>query len=233
MTHETIGDKLELLKQLYAVIHEAAGLAGRSADSVRLIGVSKRKPVEMIRAYRRAGLRDFGENYVQEFLEKYEQLQDADIQWHFIGHLQRNKVKYLIDKVAWIHTVDSVALAQEIQKQAEKKDISSVRCLIQVNIGKEPQKSGVLPEDLPSVLRGISDLDRVSIRGLMAIPPFLEPEELRPYHRELFRLFTEIAPMAGEQCTELSMGMSNDFDVAIEEGATMVRVGTLLFGERL
>ena len=230
---DDIGKKIALLKKVYQVIALAAESSHRSSEAVRLIGVSKRKPIEDILSFRRAGLRDFGENYVQEFVEKYERLQDADITWHFIGHLQRNKVKYIIDKVHWIHTLDSLSLAEEIQKQAEKKGVDSVNCLIQVNIGREEQKGGVLPESVVQLIRDASSYDRLRIRGLMAIPPFLDAESLRPYHREMAALLrTATSELPDLSLTELSIGMSNDFDVAVEEGATMVRVGTLLFGER-
>ncbi|MCK5807813.1 YggS family pyridoxal phosphate-dependent enzyme [bacterium] len=227
-----ISENITLLKKLYQIIYESAELVHRSGESVRLIGVSKRKPAEMIEAFRRSGLRDFGENYVQEFVEKYEKLKDLDIAWHFIGHLQRNKVKYIIDKVSWIHTVDSLALAQEIQKQAEKRDVARVNCLIQINVGSEEQKGGLSLDDASEIVKKIASFDRLRVRGLMAIPPFLDSEALRPYHKKLATLFTQLKSEMGEDFTELSMGMSGDFDVAIEEGSTMVRVGTLLFGER-
>ena len=228
----SLGDNIELLKKVYQVVYEAADLSRRSGDKVRLIGVSKRKPADMIIAFRRAGLRDFGENYVQEFLEKHETLQDFDISWHFIGHLQRNKVKYIIDKVSWIHTVDSVSLAAEIQKQAEKKGVTKINCLIQVNVGDEEQKGGISSDNLLKMVKEIASFDRLKIRGLMSIPPFLDSEALRPYHKKLATLFDDLKPEMDSYFTELSMGMSNDFDVAIEEGSTMVRVGTLLFGSR-
>jgi len=228
-------EKIELLKKIYNIIHDTAKMSKRSAENIKLIGVSKKKPVEMILEFRKAGLRTFGENYVQEFLEKEEKLRDLDISWHFIGHLQKNKVKYIIDKVFMIHTLDSFELAKEIQKQAEKKNVSKVRVLIQVNIGKEPQKSGIMPEDVNDLLEKLKIFDRIEVRGLMSIPPFLSSEELRPFHKNLKELFDKLLKtdlINPEVFKELSMGMSNDFDVAIEEGATMVRLGTILFGER-
>ncbi len=227
--------KIELLKKVYQVVGGAAEIGGRRADDVRLIGVSKRKPAQLIRDFRRAGLRDFGENYVQEFLDKYEELKDEDIVWHFIGSLQRNKVKYIVDKVAMIHTVDSVKLAAEIEKQAEKKEIPFIDVLIQVNVGKEEQKGGIEENELAAAFEEISKMNHLRVRGLMSIPPFLEAEELRPYHRRLREVYLRLVrdfSLDQDVFSELSMGMSADFDVAIEEGATMVRVGTLIFGER-
>ncbi len=229
-------EKIELLKKIYNIIHDTAKMSGKNPEKIKLIGVSKKKPAEMILEFRKAGLRAFGENYVQEFLEKEEKLRDLDISWHFIGHLQKNKVKYIIDKVFMIHTLDSFELAKEIQKQAEKKNVSKVRVLIQVNIGKEPQKAGIMPENVEKLLKDLKLFDRIEVRGLMSIPPFLPSEELRPFHKKLKELFDKLLQtnlVNPEVFKELSMGMSGDFDVAIEEGATMVRLGTILFGERV
>ena len=228
-------EKIELVKKVYAAIHSAAEIAGRDSREVRLVAVSKTKPVEDIIAFHRVGLREFGENYVQEFVDKFEQLKDHGIIWHFIGHLQKNKVKYIVDKAFLIHTVDSFELAEEIQKQAEKKELPCVRILIQVNIGREPQKGGCDPDEVCELFNKISKLDRLQICGLMSIPPFIEAEKLRPFHRKLFDLRAEVIEKCGadpEIFKELSMGMSEDFDVAIEEGATIVRLGTILFGAR-
>ena len=226
---------IDLLKKVYEAIGVAAEISGREGQNIKLIAVSKKKPAEDVLRFRRAGVVDFGENYVQEFVEKFETLKEEDLRWHFIGHLQRNKVKYIVDKVFMIHTVDKISLASEIQKQAQKFDLPFVNILIQVNIGEEPQKSGVLPDDLEELVNEILKLDRIRLRGLMSIPPFLTSEELKPYHRKLFELRrdilenTEADPMIFK---ELSMGMSGDFDTAIEEGSTMVRIGSLLFGAR-
>lgn len=228
-------NKIALIKDVYSVIKESADNSGRDVSEIKLVAVSKTKPVEDITAFRMAGIREFGENYVQEFIDKFESLKDADILWHFIGSLQRNKVKYIIDKVHMIHTVDSIALATEIQKQAGKKNVRKVKCLLQVNVGQEPQKGGIEPDELCEIYNKIRQMDRLSVRGLMSIPPFLSAEELRPYHRKLYDLRTKIInecsadPM---EFKELSMGMSADFDVAIEEGATIIRLGSILFGER-
>ncbi|MBR6244191.1 YggS family pyridoxal phosphate-dependent enzyme [bacterium] len=228
-------DKIELIKKVYSVIQIAAENSGRQSEDVRLVAVSKTKPVEEIIAFRRAGLREFGENYVQEFIDKFEQLKDHGIIWHFIGHLQRNKVKYIVDKAFMIHTVDSFELAEEIQKQAIKKELPKINILLQVNIGKEPQKGGIDPDCLIDEYNRIKELDRLKIHGLMSIPPFLEAESLRIYHRRLRELRDEILQKTDADpqiFKELSMGMSEDFDVAIEEGATIVRLGTILFGKR-
>ena len=227
--------EIELLKKVWQVIGETAALARRSPDEVRLIAVSKGHSADEVRRLRRAGVTTFGENYVQEFTEKYETLRDDDIRWHFIGHLQSNKVKYIVDKVECIHTVDSVKLAEEIDRQAEKKGIAQMPVLLQVNVGGEASKSGATADEALALFRGVSALPRLSVRGLMTLPPFLEPEEVRPYFRELRELLHRIqreGPADPAIFRELSMGMSGDFDVAIEEGATMIRLGTILFGER-
>ena len=228
-------DRISLIKDVYTVIQGSAELSGRDVSEIKLVAVSKTKPVEDIISFRRAGIREFGENYVQEFVNKFEQLKDADILWHFIGSLQRNKVKYIVDKVYMIQTVDSVELATEIQKQAEKKNVTKIKVLLQVNVGKEPQKGGINPDELCGIYNKIKEMDRISVRGLMSIPPFLTAEELRPYHRELFDLRAKVIRECNadtREFKELSMGMSADFDVAIEEGATIVRLGSILFGER-
>ncbi|HRZ79304.1 MAG TPA: YggS family pyridoxal phosphate-dependent enzyme [bacterium] len=228
-------ERIDLIKNVYTAIRESAEASGRDVSEIKLVAVSKTKPVEDIIAFHRTGIREFGENYVQEFVDKFESLKDADILWHFIGSLQRNKVKYIIDKVYMIHTVDSVALAAEIQKQAEKKNVRKVKVLLQVNVGNEPQKGGIEPDELCRMFNEISSMDRISVRGLMSIPPFLSAEELRPYHRKLYDLRTKVISECNadpREFKELSMGMSADFDVAIEEGATIIRPGSILFGER-
>lgn len=228
-------ERIDLIKNVYTAIRESAEASGRDVSEIKLVAVSKTKPVEDIIAFHRTGIREFGENYVQEFVDKFESLKDADILWHFIGSLQRNKVKYIIDKVYMIHTVDSVALAAEIQKQAEKKNVRKVKVLLQVNVGNEPQKGGIEPDELCRMFNEISSMDRISVRGLMSIPPFLSAEELRPYHRKLYDLRTKVISECNadpREFKELSMGMSADFDVAIEEGATIIRLGSILFGER-
>ncbi len=234
----------ENLAHIEARIQAACNRCGRSRDEVLLIAVSKTKPVSMIREAIQAGIRDFGENKVQELCEKYEEIHGTEkngeviqppLNWHLIGHLQRNKVKYIVDKACLIHSVDSLRLAEEIQKEAVKKDCQ-VNVLVEVNIGEEETKSGVAKEEAAQLVREISALDRVHVKGLMAIaPPEDDPEDCRGYFQEMARLREEIRGMnlPGVEMKELSMGMTGDFEVAIEEGATMIRVGTAIFGGRV
>lgn len=214
-------------------ISEAAKAAGRNENEVTLIAVSKTKPVEMIKEAYDTGIRDFGENRVQEIMEKYPLL-PSDIRWHLIGHLQTNKVKYIIDKVCMIHSVDSLKLAEEISRQAVKHNVT-VDILIEVNVAGEDTKFGVKPEDTIDLCRSISTLPGIRIRGLMTVAPFTsDPEENRPVFCALRQLFVDIdGKNIDNVCMDcLSMGMSGDYTVAIEEGATFVRVGTSIFGQR-
>ncbi len=228
-------EKIELLKKVWQAVGDAAALGKRSPDAITLIGVSKKKPVSLIRDFRRAGLTDFGENYVQEFIEKYEVLAEEDIRWHFIGHLQTNKVKYLVGKVHLIQSVDSLKLALEIARCVDKQQCAPQQILLQVNVGNEEQKGGVNPDEIEKLIAELQPLEQLRLRGLMVIPPFLEAEEVRPYFsmlRDLKRRLIRDMQLDPREFSELSMGMSNDFDVAIEEGATMIRLGTILFGAR-
>lgn len=214
-------------------ISEAAKAAGRNENEVTLIAVSKTKPVEMIKEAYDTGIRDFGENKVQEIMEKYPLL-PSDIRWHLIGHLQTNKVKYIIDKVCMIHSVDSLKLAEEISRQAVKHNVTA-DILIEVNVAAEESKFGVRPEDAIDLCRDISTLPGIRIRGLMTVAPFTsDPEENRPVFCALRQLFVDIdGKNIDNVCMDcLSMGMSGDYTVAIEEGATFVRVGTSIFGRR-
>lgn len=207
--------------------------AGRKREDVTLIAVSKTKPVEMLQTVYDCGIRQFGENKVQELCDKIEVL-PADIQWHMIGHLQTNKVKYLIGKTALIHSVDSLHLAQEIEKQAAKKD-AVVLVLVEVNIAQEESKFGVAKEEAIALVRSIAALPHLRIEGLMTIAPFVDdPEDNRMYFRQIRQLSVDIAAenIDNVRMNVLSMGMTGDYQVAIEEGATMVRVGTGIFGER-
>jgi len=214
-------------------IQEACRRAGRKREDVTLIAVSKTKPVsELMKAYD-LGVRIFGENKVQELSDKYEEL-PKDIHWHMIGHLQRNKVKYIIDKVDLIHSVDSARLAETIEKEAAKRDIT-VNILIEVNVAGEESKFGVAPEELPGLIEEIAGFSHIRVQGLMTIAPFVEEsEENRQIFRDLRKLSVDIAEKNVDNITMrvLSMGMTNDYSVAIEEGATMVRVGTGIFGAR-
>ncbi len=221
------------LREVKANIAAACAKAGRNTDDVTLIAVSKTKPVSMLEEIYAEGVRTFGENKVQELTEKYEEL-PKDIKWHMIGHLQRNKVKYIVDKVALIHSVDSYRLAEEINIQAKKHQVT-VPVLIEVNVAGEDTKFGVRPEETLQLVEEIASLENVRIQGLMTIAPFVDdPEENRVHFRRLKQLSVDIASknIDNVHMEILSMGMTNDYMVAVEEGATMVRVGTGIFGAR-
>lgn len=202
-------------------------------NEVTLIAVSKTKPAEMIQELYDAGCRNFGENKVQELIDKYEIL-PKDICWHMIGHLQRNKVKYIVDKVSLIHSVDSLRLAQTIEKEAEKKNCV-VDILIEINMAREESKYGIYPEELEALLREISHLSHIRVKGLMTVAPNVKnPEENRKIFTEMKKLSVDIAKKNIDNIimSILSMGMSNDYNIAVEEGANMVRVGMSIFGAR-
>lgn len=223
----------ENLQKVEQKISEACARAGRDRSEVTLIAVSKTKPVEMLQEAYDAGVRTFGENKVQEICEKYDKL-PADIQWHMIGHLQRNKVRQVIDKAALIHSVDSYRLAQEISVQAQKRGIT-MPILIEVNIAAEESKFGIAAEDAMQLVEEISVLPNLAIKGLMTIAPNVSnPEENRPYFQQIKQLSVDIKNKNIDNVAMeiLSMGMTGDYEVAIEEGATMVRVGTGIFGAR-
>lgn len=210
---------------------QAAERAGRSPDSVRLVAVSKYQPAEKVRDLFVAGQKCFGENYVQEVQAKMAAL-PAGIDWHFIGHLQTNKVKAVVGKFSLIHGVDSLRLAKALHQQAESlKVVQDV--LVQVNLGRESQKNGILPEDLPELADLLSRSLYLRWQGLMLMPPFFDdPERARPFFARLRMLAEKMRADLGLPLPELSMGMTGDFEAAIEEGATLVRVGTRIFGER-
>ena len=206
---------------------------GRSREEITLIAVSKTKPVALLEEAYQAGSRDFGENKVQEMCEKYESMH-KDIHWHMIGHLQTNKVKYLIGKTTLIHSVDSYKLACEIEKQAAKHDCI-MDILIEVNIAEEESKFGLSEEEVIHLVKQIAELPHVRIKGLMTVAPYVvNPEENRPFFRKIKQLSVDINNQNIDNVSMniLSMGMTGDYMVAIEEGATMVRVGTGIFGER-
>ena len=205
----------------------------RNPAEVTLIAVSKTKPSTDIATLYEHGVRDFGENKVQELTEKYEQL-PKDIKWHLIGHLQTNKVKYIVDKVYLIHSVDSVKLAEQIEKEATKKNLT-VNILVQVNVANEDTKFGLDTEETLNIIETISKLPHIRIKGLMTIAQFVEDgEENRKYFKELKQLSVDIQKKNIDNVSMdfLSMGMSGDYETAIEEGATLVRVGTNIFGMR-
>lgn len=217
-------------------IKAACERSGRNMDEVTLISVSKTKPVEMLVEAYDAGSRNFGENKVQELCDKYEVMQDkySDINWHMIGHLQRNKVKYIADKVCLIHSVDSFRLAEQISSEAVKKN-RVIDILIEVNVACEDTKFGVKVEETLPLIQEIHSLPGIHISGLMTIAPYVEnPEENRPIFKKLKQLSIDIEGLNLDNVTMgvLSMGMTNDYTVAVEEGATLVRVGTGIFGER-
>ncbi len=223
----------EQLTQTRQNMESACRRAGRGVEEVELIAVSKTKPIPMLLEAYEAGVRDFGENRVQELLEKYEAL-PKDIRWHMIGHLQRNKVKYLVDKVYLIHSVDSLRLAREIQKEAEKKQ-TQVNILVEVNVAGEESKFGGSREETIRLVREIALLPSVQIQGLMTVAPYVEdPEANRGIFANLRQLAVDIKRenIDNVNMHVLSMGMTGDYQVAVEEGATYVRVGTGIFGNR-
>lgn len=221
------------LSEVQNRITQAARRAGRSPDEITLIAVSKTKPVEMIKEIYDAGIRNFGENKVQEISAKSAVL-PSDIRWHMIGHLQRNKVKQVIDKACLIHSVDSMRLALQISEEAQKKGIT-VPILLEVNIAREESKYGFTAAETAEVLPDIASLGGITVRGLMTSAPFVnDPEENREYFRLMKQLCVDLKAqnIDNTNMDYLSMGMTNDFEVAVEEGATHVRVGTAIFGER-
>lgn len=223
----------ENLKEVEKRIQEACNRANRPREDVTLIAVSKTKPVSMLEEIYQEGIRNFGENKVQELTEKYE-VMEKNIQWHMIGHLQRNKVKYIVDKVKLIHSVDSVRLAEAIEQEATKKDVI-VDILVEVNVAEEESKFGLKTDEVEALVRKIAEFPHIRIKGLMTIAPFVEnPEENRNVFATLRKLSVDIAEKNIDNVSIeiLSMGMTNDYEVAIEEGATMVRVGTGIFGAR-
>lgn len=226
-----------MIKENYFEVNEKVGKAcdraGRNRDGVTLIAVSKTKPLEDLREAYEAGARDFGENKVQELVDKIPQMPN-DVRWHMIGHLQRNKVKYIVDKVYMIHGVDSLRLGEEISKEAVKHGVT-VRILIEVNVAGEDTKYGVSPKEAPQLAIGLSKLPGISLQGLMTIAPYVtDPEENRLIFAKLRQLAVDISEknIDNVSMNVLSMGMTGDYEVAVEEGATFVRVGTGIFGER-
>ncbi len=223
----------ENLKEVEEKIEAACKRAGRDRSEITLIAVSKTKPVEMLEEVYQTGIREFGENKVQEMMDKYEVL-PKDIHWHMIGHLQRNKVKYLMGKAALIHSVDSLRLAEEISTQSVKHEVTT-DILIEVNIAGEETKFGTDREEAIALVEAAAKLPNIHICGLMTIAPFVEnPEDNRKYFQQIRQLSVDIKEknIDNVDMQILSMGMTGDYEVAIEEGATMVRVGTGIFGAR-
>lgn len=223
----------ENIAQVQKNIEEACKAVNRDPSEVTLISVSKTKPVSMLQEAYDAGSRDFGENKVQEIMDKYPQL-PSDIKWHMIGHLQRNKVKYIVDKVELIHSVDSLRLAETIEQEAAKHQVI-VPILIEVNVAEEESKFGLKTEEVISLVESVAAFPHIHIKGLMTIAPYVEnPEDNREIFRQLKKLSVDIAAknINNVNMSVLSMGMTGDYQVAVQEGATMVRVGTGIFGER-
>lgn len=223
----------EQLMEVEAKIQAACDRSGRDHSEVTLIAVSKTKPLPVLKEAYELGVRVFGENKVQELDEKHGLLPD-DIHWHMIGHLQTNKVKYIIDKVDLIHSVDTLKLAETIEKEAAKRNITA-RVLIEVNVAEEESKFGLKVEEVIPFVEKIATFPHLRVCGLMTIAPFVEnPEENRPIFANLHKLSVDIGMknIDNVNVSILSMGMTNDYEVAIEEGATMVRVGTGIFGAR-
>ncbi|MGD8646035.1 MAG: YggS family pyridoxal phosphate-dependent enzyme [Desulfobacterales bacterium] len=222
------------MEQVKKRINDTAGVCKRPMASIRLVAVSKTIPAEVVRDAIEAGILELGENYIQEAKEKINALAAFPVTWHFIGHLQSNKAKYAVRLFDLIHSVDSLKLAQVLNKYAKKIDkIQAI--LIQVNVAKEASKSGVYVEDTLQLLKEVSRLENIAVKGLMTMPPFFNaPEKARPYFTALRELRDQIKMEAISNISmdELSMGMTGDFETAIEEGATIVRIGTAIFGDR-
>ncbi|SHI73540.1 hypothetical protein SAMN02745751_00946 [Dethiosulfatibacter aminovorans DSM 17477] len=213
-------------------IKEACEKSNRSQDEITLIAVTKTVDVDAMIEARKLDLKNFGENKPQELVRKFDFF-DEEIRWHMIGHLQRNKVKYIIDKVELIHSLDNMKLAEEIQKQSVKHD-KVMDVLIEINIGNEISKHGISPDELFDFVDKVKELKNIRIKGLMTVAPYMiDAEEVRPYMKKMKSLFDQLKAIEGDCIDTLSMGMSNDYKIAIEEGATMVRIGSSIFGERI
>lgn len=223
----SIAANLEKVKRQIA---EACRDAGRDPNEVTLVAVSKTHGPDLVREALAAGQIDFGENYVQEVRGKVEQVGERP-RWHYIGHLQRNKVKYLAPWVYMIHTVDNVKLAAEIDKRAAQHE-RTIKVLVQVNIAQEDVKSGCAPDEASALVQAVADMKHLELCGLMTMPPFWPAEQVRPFFRQLHELRDRLQGETGLALPELSMGMTADFPVAIAEGSTLVRVGTAIFGTR-
>jgi len=225
----------ENIKNLQENIVEICKRCNRNPQDIQIVAVSKTWDSSAIREAWKAGITNFGENYVQEFRTKYQELKDIPLQWHFVGHLQSNKVKFIIDAMHLIHTVDDIELGKEINKRAEK--LGKVQdALIEVHATSEPTKYGVKPEQTASLVKELAMLDNIRVRGLMTMGPLADdPEASRSSFRMLRQLQTEIRSLGIEHISmdHLSMGMSHDYPIAIEEGATFLRIGTAIFGERI
>lgn len=227
----TIKDNLKGIREN---IETAAAGCGRNPADITLVGVSKKQAVEKVQQAIDAGLSDLGENYIQEAMDKIDTIGKGAACWHFIGHLQSNKARFAVQYFDLIHTVDKIKLAKEIDKQAKKID-KRQKILLQVNIAEEETKSGVEAHEVVSLAQAVTQFENLELQGLMCMPPYFnDPEDARPYFRHLARIREQIvaAGVESQAMRHLSMGMSHDFAAAIQEGATLVRVGTAIFGSR-
>jgi len=225
---------IEKIAHIRERIRQAAISCGRDPEAIRLVAVTKTVLQEHIRQAIDAGLRIFGESYIQEAVTKIDTIADKEVSWHFIGHLQSNKAKIAVRCFDLIHSVDSLSLAEALNRQAER--INKIQnILVQVNISRESTKSGTAVQEAIELVNAIRWMENLSVKGLMTIPPFFDqPEKVRPYFKALADLKNQIRKQSipGNEMNELSMGMTGDFEVAIEEGSTLVRIGTAIFGER-
>lgn len=228
----------DLRSRLHTVrrrIADCARRSGRTADEITLVAVSKTHPAERLREALEFGVRDFGENRVQEAETKIPSVGRRAASWHLIGHLQKNKARRAVSLFDVIHSLDSVSLAERLEHSCIQEDREELRVLIQVDLASESTKSGIAPDDLPELVKTVTNSSRLKLAGLMVLPPFFEDtEQVRPYFRRLRELRDELQASGhfGNERGELSMGMTHDYEVAIEEGATMLRIGTAIFGER-
>jgi len=231
--HKMDNQLRERIEQVKRRIREAAARNGRDPEAVRLVAASKTVPSLYIQEALDAGVDIFGENYIQEARGKIETLKDRPVSWHFIGHLQSNKAKYAVRLFELIHTVDSIKLALELNRQAGKEG-KVQEVLIQVNISEEATKSGISTDEAHNLATSVSGMKHLRLRGLMTMPPFFDqPERARPFFAALRQIRDRLQEdLKSETFHELSMGMTGDFEVAIEEGATLVRIGTAIFGQR-
>jgi len=229
-------DICQNLKNVQQRIVKACEEAGRDANEITLVAVSKMKPIDDIKEAFGCGQRHFGENRAKELQDKMEEYPEEDIQWHMVGNLQTNKIKYMVERVDWIHSIEKSKYLREIEKRASRID-RVINTLIQINISGEDQKSGCREQDLEKILKYAQGLDHVRVRGLMGMATFVDPEDVeqvRPEFRRLREIRDAHRKFESEnvQLDELSMGMTNDMEIAIQEGSTMVRVGRAIFGER-
>lgn len=214
-------------------VERACLRAGRNKNEVKILGASKKQEPEKIRILYSLGLKVFGENYVQEAEKKINTLSDLEIEWHLIGRLQSNKVKKALQIFHVIETLDRLELAKDLDKRLRALN-RKIPVFIEINIGGEATKAGILPEEVPRFMEKVLGFNSLEIRGLMCLPPYYEdPSLTRPFFRKMKEIFEKVKPLIGPTFSELSMGTSNDFEIAIEEGSTLIRLGTILFGKRM